>query len=86
VASLEDPNHVLERLAAPVSPPPLRNLSLPGQQQSCFAKHKAIETTRDTQIQIQMGLLFKVPHQEICEILNVTESQIQYVRKNLITS
>ena len=85
VRNFEDPNHVLERLAAPVSPPLLRNPPLPGQQQSRFARHRAIETTRDTRIQIQTGLLFKVPHQEIHEILSVTESQIQYARKNPIT-
>ena len=63
----------------------MRNPPPPGQQQSRFARHRAIETTRDTRIQIQTGLLFKVPHQEIREILSVTESQIQYARKNPIT-
>ena len=39
VRNFEDPDHVLERLAALVSPPPLRNPPPPGQQQSRFARH-----------------------------------------------
>ena len=36
-------------------------------------------------LQIQTGLLFNIHHQKICETLNVTENQIQYMRKNPVT-
>jgi hypothetical protein len=53
----QDPNHVLERLAVPVSPPPLHNPQRhsppPGQQQSCFARHRTLETTRDMRLKFK---------------------------------
>ena len=45
----------------------------------------APETSRDLRLQIQTALLFRIPHAEIKEVLNVTDHQIKYARNHRLT-
>jgi hypothetical protein len=45
----------------------------------------APETSRDKRLQIQTALLFRIPHAEIKERLDVTDFQIKYARNHRLT-
>jgi hypothetical protein len=42
----------------------------------------APETSRDLRLQIQIALLFRIPHAEIKQVLDVTDHQIKYARNH----
>ena len=46
---------------------------------------RAIECSRDKQIQVQIALLFKIPYTQIKETLDVTDKQIYYVKNHRLT-
>ena len=64
------------------SPRPLYVFPQDSPQLSAASPHSKLhkETTRDERIQIQTGLLFKVPYGTVKEILDVTERQILYAK------
>ena len=43
---------------------------------------RTTDCTRDTRLQIQTALLFKIPHSQIKETLDVTDSQIYYAKNH----
>jgi hypothetical protein len=57
----------------------------PGSPTSTEQESSQHDTSRDTRIKIQTALLFKVPHKDICEALEVAKHQIIWARNHRIT-